>query len=70
MLPGTPGGTVRSTVFVLARASGPDIAFAFVVGRVSGRARAAAQVTPMEEARCLRMLLILDIAMHICPSGN
>ncbi len=39
-------------------------------GRVSGRASAAAQVTPIEEARNPRMPLILDIVIHICLSGN
>lgn len=39
-------------------------------GRVSGRASAAAQVTPIEEARNPRMPLILNIAIHIRPSGN
>jgi hypothetical protein len=35
----------------------------------SGRVSAAAQVTPIEEARYPRMLSILDIVIHICPSG-
>ncbi|GAA2497560.1 hypothetical protein GCM10010276_43360 [Streptomyces longisporus] len=47
------------------------LAVATGTGRVSGRARAAAQATPIEEAieeaRNPRMLLILDIVIHICP---
>jgi hypothetical protein len=43
---------------------------AATAGRVSGRASAAAQVTPIEEARNPRMPLILNIAIHIRPSGN
>jgi hypothetical protein len=43
---------------------------AAAAGRVSGRASAAAQVTPIEEARNPRMPLILNIVIHICPSGN
>jgi hypothetical protein len=34
-----------------------------------GRVRAAAHVTAIEEARCSRMPLILDIVTLICPSG-
>jgi len=45
-------------------------AAAAAAGRVSGRASAAAQVTPIEEARNPRMPLILDIVIHICLSGN
>ncbi|CAM5743258.1 hypothetical protein SALBM311S_12053 [Streptomyces alboniger] len=41
--------------------------FTAAAGGVSGRARAAAQVTPIEEARNPRMFPILDIATHICP---
>jgi hypothetical protein len=43
-----------------------------VAGRAVGRARAAAQVTPIEEARNreLRIRPILDIVIHICPSRN
>ncbi|GHH87176.1 hypothetical protein GCM10017771_27200 [Streptomyces capitiformicae] len=43
-----------------------------VAGRAVGRARAAAQVTPIEEARNreLRIRLILGIVIHICPSRN
>ncbi|GAA0687971.1 hypothetical protein GCM10009536_19400 [Streptomyces thermocarboxydus] len=44
----------------------PDAAPA--AGGASGRARAAAQVTPIEEARIPRMPLSLDIVRHICPS--
>jgi hypothetical protein len=39
-------------------------------GGVSGRARAAAQATPTEEARNPRMHPMLDIVIYICPSGN
>jgi hypothetical protein len=35
----------------------------------SGRARAAAQVTAIEEARCPHMPLILNIVILICLSG-
>ncbi|GHE97984.1 hypothetical protein GCM10018789_28990 [Streptomyces werraensis] len=37
-------------------------------GGANGRARAAAQVTPIEEARIPRMPLSLDIVRQICPS--
>ena len=41
-------------------------------GSAAETARAAAQVTPIEEARKreLRIRPILDIVIHICPSGN
>jgi hypothetical protein len=43
-----------------------------VAGSAAGRASAAAQVTPIEDARNrdLRMRPILDIVIHICPSRN
>ncbi|GHB85193.1 hypothetical protein GCM10010306_094850 [Streptomyces umbrinus] len=39
------------------------------VDRARGKARAAAHVTAIEEARYPRMPLILDIVILICPSG-
>lgn len=45
-------------------------AVAALAGGVSGRASAAAQVTPIEVASNPRMPTILDISIHFCPSGN
>ncbi|GGX17138.1 hypothetical protein GCM10010297_43060 [Streptomyces malachitofuscus] len=68
MLPGTSGGAVTAAR-VAASAVGAGLAAAAAAGGASGRARAAAQVTPIEEARIPRMPLILDIVRQICPSG-
>ncbi|GAA2768898.1 hypothetical protein GCM10010104_00080 [Streptomyces indiaensis] len=46
---------------VAASVAGTGLAVAARAGGVRGRARAAAQVTPIEEARNPRMPLILDI---------
>jgi hypothetical protein len=48
---------------VAASVVGTGLAVAATAGGVSGRARAAAQVTPIEEARNPRMLPILDIVL-------
>jgi hypothetical protein len=47
----------------LAVVVGTGLAVAATAGGVRGRARAAAQVTPIEEARNPCMPLILDIAL-------
>jgi hypothetical protein len=69
VLPGRSGAAAVDTDLVplVGCAAGAGAATA---GRVSGRASAAAQVTPIEEARNPRMPLILNIAIHIRPSGN
>ncbi|GGV23878.1 hypothetical protein GCM10010260_75260 [Streptomyces filipinensis] len=71
MLPGITGSAAFRAA---ARAGAAD------AGGVSGTARAAAQVTPIEqtaihgvprdEVRNPRMLTILDIVRQICPSVN
>jgi hypothetical protein len=61
----------RGSDWVPPRASAPDAGLtaagdtglAAAAGEVRGRARAAAQVTPTEEARSPRMLPILDIVI-------
>jgi hypothetical protein len=58
-------GVARSVVG-LSAAGG---AAAASVDRARGKARAAAHVTAIEEARYPRMPLILDIVILICPSG-
>ncbi|GAB2762903.1 hypothetical protein GCM10027072_71880 [Streptomyces bullii] len=78
MLPGTCGSVAERAA--VASAAGPAVVAASAVGTglavdataggVSGRARVAAQVTPIEEARNPRMPLILDISTDICPSGS
>ncbi|GGQ99210.1 hypothetical protein GCM10010261_54220 [Streptomyces pilosus] len=68
VLPGTSDGFVTAAR-VAASAVGAGLAAA-VAGGASGRARAAAQVTPIEEARIPRMLLSLDIVRQICPSRS
>ncbi len=84
MLPEAYGSAARRSVVVVsgvpARAAGLAAAAASVVGTglavaaraggVSGRARAAAQVTPIEEARNPRMPLILDIVIQVCLFGS
>ncbi|GGR59084.1 hypothetical protein GCM10015536_74400 [Streptomyces griseomycini] len=67
VLPGTSVPAVTAAR-VAASAVGAGLAFAAVAGGARGRARAAAQVTPIEEARIPRMLLILDTVRQICPS--
>ncbi|GAA4557687.1 hypothetical protein GCM10010309_53020 [Streptomyces violaceochromogenes] len=54
---------------VAASEAGTGLAVAARAGGVRGRARAAAQVTPIEEARNPRMPLILDIVIQLCPFG-
>lgn len=58
-------GVARSVVG-LSAAGG---AAAASVDTARGKARAAAHVTAIEEARYPRMPLILDIVILICPSG-
>jgi hypothetical protein len=73
VLPGRSGAAAVDTDLVplVGCAAGAGAgAGAATAGRVSGRASAAAQVTPIEEARNPRMPLILNIAIHIRPSGN
>jgi hypothetical protein len=48
---------------VAASVVGTGLAVAATAGGVRGRARAAAQVTPIEEARNPRMPLIFDIVV-------
>ncbi|GGQ60040.1 hypothetical protein Saso_30770 [Streptomyces asoensis] len=50
--------------------AGAGRAVAASAGGVSGRASAAAQVTPIEVASNPRMPTILDIVIHFCPSVN
>ncbi|GGX25250.1 hypothetical protein GCM10010383_64420 [Streptomyces lomondensis] len=77
MLPGAYGSVARWSVTVVvgvpawgaglaavaASVVGTGFAGAARAGGVRGRARAAAQVTPIEEARNPRMPLILDITL-------
>ncbi|BCL20896.1 hypothetical protein GCM10017668_27390 [Streptomyces tuirus] len=74
MLPAADGSAARRSVAVMAgvpawdaglpaSAAGTGLAVAARAGGVRGRARAAAQVTPIEEARNPRMPLILDIVV-------
>ncbi|MGK5698278.1 hypothetical protein ACSNOJ_36300, partial [Streptomyces sp. URMC 128] len=77
VLPGAYGSAARRLVKVVpgvpawgaglaavaASLVGTGLAVAATAGAVSGRARAAAQVTPIEEARNPCMLLSLDIAI-------
>jgi hypothetical protein len=71
VLPGRSGAAAVDTDLVpLVGCAAGAGAGAATAGRVSGRASAAAQVTPIEEARNPRMPLILNIAIHIRPSGN
>lgn len=65
VLPGTYASE-RAAVVVVGGAA--EVAAAG--GGASGTARAAAHVTPIEEARNPRMPLILDIVRQMCPSGN
>ncbi|GAA2309802.1 hypothetical protein GCM10010234_62250 [Streptomyces hawaiiensis] len=53
-----------------ASVAGAGLADAARAGGVRGRARAAAQVTPIEEARNPRMPLILDIVIQVCLFGS
>ncbi|GHH90501.1 hypothetical protein GCM10017779_09580 [Streptomyces capillispiralis] len=69
VLPGTSGWAVTAAR-VAASAVGAVLAAAAVAGGASGRARAAAQVTPIEEARIPRIPLTLDMVRQICPSGS
>jgi hypothetical protein len=65
VLPGTaPGAAPRTVVETVCEGEAAAVA---AVG-ASGRVSAAAQVTPIEEARYPRMPSILDIVIHICPS--
>jgi hypothetical protein len=59
-------------VWTAAEDESVGVAAEAVAGRAAGRASAAAQVTPIEDARNrdLRMRPILDIFIHICPSRN
>ncbi|GAA2541055.1 hypothetical protein GCM10010423_44180 [Streptomyces levis] len=61
----TAGVPAWGACLALAAASvvGTGLAVAARAGGVRGRARAAAQVTPIEEARNPRMPLILDIVV-------
>ncbi|GAA2764518.1 hypothetical protein GCM10010103_35590 [Streptomyces paradoxus] len=65
------GVPARGTGLAVGAASvdGTGLAVAARAGGVRGRARAAAQVTPIEEARNPRMPLILDIVIQVCPFG-
>jgi hypothetical protein len=58
-----------SAVTVLS-AVGLEVSARASEGDVRGRARAAAHVTAIEEARYPRMPTIVDIAILICPSGT
>ncbi|GGV81138.1 hypothetical protein GCM10010340_50200 [Streptomyces griseoloalbus] len=69
VLPGTSGGVVTAAR-VAASAVGAVLAAAAVAGGTSGRARAAAQVTPIEEARIPRIPPTLGTVRHICHPGN
>ncbi|GAA2597031.1 hypothetical protein GCM10011428_43220 [Streptomyces violaceus] len=77
MLPAADGSAARRSVLVVSGVPawgaglaavatsvvGTGLAVAARAGGVRGRARAAAQVTPIEEARNPRMPLILDIVL-------
>ncbi|GAA4074269.1 hypothetical protein GCM10022233_60190 [Streptomyces shaanxiensis] len=65
-------GTLVATVRALVATSAPSagLAVAATAGGVSGRARAAAHVTPIEEARNPRMLPMVDMVVQTCPSGD
>ncbi|GGX99675.1 hypothetical protein GCM10010510_51770 [Streptomyces anandii JCM 4720] len=69
-----PGTAAEAAADAALSAAGPvrARAAAEAVGRPGARASAVAQVTPIEDARnpYRRMLLILNIVIHICPSGN
>jgi hypothetical protein len=67
VLPGREVAVVSVVCTVPASAVGAGRTVAAVAGDVGGRARAAAQVTPIEEASNPRMRTILDIVIHICP---
>ncbi|GAA3886208.1 hypothetical protein GCM10023084_43710 [Streptomyces lacrimifluminis] len=71
VLPGTAeaAGAAGAT-FAGPASAGLAEAEARVVGRVNGSASAVAHTTPMEEERYPRMPLILDIAIHTCPTMN
>ncbi|GAA2375125.1 hypothetical protein GCM10010378_13450 [Streptomyces viridochromogenes] len=61
------GPAVRAAL-VAASAPGTGLPVAATAGGVSGRARAAAHVTPIEEARNPRIPLMLNIVIQTCPS--
>ncbi|GAA2638532.1 hypothetical protein GCM10010307_37010 [Streptomyces vastus] len=52
----------------LSAVAGLEVSARALEGDVRGRARAAAHVTAIEEARYPRMPLIVDIVILICPS--
>ncbi len=63
-------GAGLSPALVAASAVGAGLVFAATADGVSGSMRAAAQVTPIEEASNPRMPLMLDIVIQICPLGS
>ncbi|GGR04083.1 hypothetical protein GCM10010251_19460 [Streptomyces aurantiogriseus] len=71
MLPGSgAAGLVAGAATTVGSAVGAGRAVVAAAGGVNGRARAAAQVTPIEEASNPRMRPILDRAIRIRTSGN